>query len=67
MVVVLIIGLRSHEIKIRHAVICVGAAIAGIFLFRHFGWHFAAYAVVLVIIDIALILKIFKGDIKLDD
>jgi len=63
MVVVLIIGLRSHEIKIRHAVISVGHSRN--FSFRHFGWHFGAYVVVLVFINIALILKIFKGDTKI--
>ena len=65
MVVVLMIGLRTHEIKIRHAILCVATAIAGIYIFRYFGWHLAGYVAVLVVIDIALILKIYKGDIRI--
>ena len=65
MIVLLILGLYLGELRGSHVVLCLAIAVGGVFVFYQLRWPFLAYTAVLGLIDVILILVIFKGDIRI--
>lgn len=64
-VVLLIIGLFKQELSWGQVGLFIVIAVGGLFGLRFFDVHVAAYAAVFGLLDVVLILMIFKGDISL--
>jgi len=65
MLVLFVLGLWLEELRWLHIFYALMIAVLGFAAFALFGWHPAGYVVVIALIDVVLILMIFKGDISL--
>jgi hypothetical protein len=65
LVVLLITGISLGELRVSSAVVCLAIVGSGFPLFYFLDWELAAYMAVLAVIDIILVLVIFKSDLRI--
>jgi len=64
-IVLLIVGFAMDELTWSNIGLCVLIAVTMFIVFGIFQWPFLIYTVVLAVLDIVLVLVIFKGDISI--
>lgn len=64
-ITLLIVGVYLQELTWKHVITFIALALAGLVALFLLDIHPLAYAAVLVVLDIIMILLIFKGDIRL--
>ena len=61
----LIVGRVKDELRWSHVAVCLCLALGALTAFIKFGWQPNFYIAVLGILDVILLLVVFKGDIQI--
>ena len=61
----LIVGRIKDELRWSHVATCLCVALGFLTAFIKFGWQPSFYIAVLAVLDIILLLVVFKGDIQI--
>ena len=65
LIVLLIVGLVMDELRWSHVGLCLLFVVGALMVFAAFHWQPIIFTVVLAVMDIVLILVIFKGNIQI--
>ena len=64
-IVLLVFGINMGELRLSHAGLCLLFAAVALATIVAFQWPFVIFSSVLAVMDVVLVLVIFKGDIRI--
>lgn len=64
-IVLLVFGINMDELRWRHVGLCLLLAASALVMIVVFQWQFIIFSSVLAVMDVVLVLVIFKGDIRI--